>query len=185
MGAVLWMLLFGAARAGAFGVEMATKLEALPGATPVSGDVYRLPTVPSPHDDFITYLVLAPREHGVVRVIGVTKAQPGDITGAAVTAQFDALVGALSPKYGAPERFDLLHSGSIWSRPGDWSRAVAANQRTLMAIWKRAEGWPPELNAVLLNAKAQGDDTYLTLTYEFVNAAAYEAARKQKSEAGL
>ena len=182
---LLMWLCVSSAVAGAFGVEMATKPSDLPIEKDNGDGTYDLKSVPLPHDEFFLYSVYAPKDYGVVRILASSNPSTGDMTGVDIRRRFDVVVEQLTAKYGKPKLIDFIQSGSIWNEPVYWARSIKAGHRTLLAAWEPREGWPPDIDFVLLRVHAMDNFTYMTLSYDFKNMDAFEAEVKKASQKGL
>lgn len=133
-------------------------------------------SVPSPHPDFVTYLVASAEGVGVAKIIANSEPIDGDEYGDVTRSLFEKLRAQLTTKYGEPELFDFLKVDSIWSEPRDWANAIRNRERFLSARWKRkAVNLPSELDVISLDAHDLGQGCQVSLTYFGANWPALEA----------
>lgn len=133
---------------------------------------------PTPHPSFVTYVVQATPEHGVVWIKGLSADLSGDQFGNATRSLVDRIASQLESKYGRAEKTDLLFDGSIWDEPRDWMSGLSENQRMYFYVWERprAKGLPDDIKTIFCGANASDSSTGgVSLEYASVTMAAAEA----------
>lgn len=155
------------------GMPMAELRHSVPSMHPVQGtQAFETATVPRPHSDFESYIILATARQGLCKVVGIGKSTMNDAYGEQLRSIFDRLVAALTEKYGEPQRLDNLRAGSIWNEPRDWMMSLRQNERTLFVLWPQQgqDSVGPGVRGVVLEARATSSNSgYVRLTYEGMN----------------
>lgn len=184
----LWLVV-GSAHAGAFGIDMGTPVSTLKVVDTVEADGplkgYSV-VPPLPNSEFESYLVLATKETGVCKVIGLGKIHENDSSGDDVKADFKGMLAALSGKYGEPTSYDFLRDGALWSRENDWAASINQNERVLVSFWSPKASASQTISIVQLEVDAQNlHDTYLKLVYEFSNFETCQQIKQAEDDRGL
>lgn len=125
-------------------------------------------SVPKPHPDFESYLVMASATHGLCKVTAVGETIQINSFGNQIKEKFTELASTIQAKYGPGQRQDFLQAGSIWNEPEDWAMALAKEERVLAMIWETPKvPAGSALSAIMLRAHALNTSAaYVILTYE-------------------
>lgn len=176
---------------GPFGLQMGLSLDevktVIPGIS--SSDnvplVYHANSVPSPHPDFESYMLVISRASGLCKVVAIGKSISSGNTGQEVRSAFDSLDEAISSKYGKGKKYD--YSTDRDESPEYWMMYLLKKNRTLAKYWDKNEGstLTNDIGFISLEAGATRIDTgHLMLGYEFLNmpdCVAESKAQKHKS----
>jgi len=162
------------AQAGPFGLDMGTPLVELNKQMKlklVSTGVYSTPSVPKGHPDYDDYRLIVAPAQGLCKIYAFSKVISTSVYGTELVDKFSGFESALSTKYGQPEKFDLLRSGSIWKERQDWMVGLLKKERMLVSYWpKKARDLPESIYAIQLKAVAiSTEEARVTLGYEFKN----------------
>jgi hypothetical protein len=162
------------AHAGPLGLEMGTplkKLRAKVQLTPEGRNEYRARSLPGGHPDFAAYRLLISPVHGLCKVTAWTRPVRTGPRGLEIRHRFDQLREALTSRYGAGRRYDLLREGSLWGNRQDWMVALQRNERRLYAVWTdEMTELDGKVSQVKLRVDPVGTDkARLQLGFEFRN----------------
>ena len=131
---------------------------------PQAGQSLAFVTPPQPHPDFESYGVVISPTQGLCKVIAIGRDITLNSFGDQLKTAFAETSRALEEKYGKPQVFDYVQSGSIWKEREDWAMSLAKEERTLAAMWEKPGS---DLGGVLLESIASNSHTgYLRLSYE-------------------
>jgi hypothetical protein len=159
-----------ASYSGPFGLEMGMPLAELSKVTTLKLEapfIYSTPRVPKLHPDFDNYLLKVTPDHGLCKIVTSTMVKTSAY-GTEIIEKFNSLDGALTTKYGTPERLDFLKVGSIWGEPRFWMMGLYKNERILMSSWEK--DLPDNLASIDLSANSLGLDMALVrISYNFKN----------------
>lgn len=180
--------------AGAFGIEMGAKPEAMGGKLDprinqggfVPG--YNLDTPPKPNSEFTNYVLYATESTGVCKITAFGRGHQGDINGASIRSTIAELSAVLTEKYGASQTSDFLKSGSVWHDPEDFAMALKQKERVLASYWmaQTKATLPADIRTIALEARGLSqNETYLILTYEFANFGTCMELENKNKNAGL
>jgi hypothetical protein len=186
------------ASTGPFGLEMGMTILQLQKLGPVvrEDDHYRI-TVPLPNSRFAHYAAVLSRQTGLCKIVALTAPIPTNVFGEGLRLEFNNLQQALENKYGGGEIVqDYLKSGSIWREPGEFMTGLRKDERKLQAFWVdksvattvpgKQFSLPNALSAIAITAAtSNGDQGYLTLTYQFSNYVSCEAAIAKEKDGSL
>lgn len=181
-------ILVGAAYAGPFGLSQGMPLSAFKGKNKqMTGMLYELTEVPSPHPEFDHYMVIISDTVGLGKIIARGGQIETNPQGSQLHYKFDALLEALTKKYGKPKMNDFLAEGSLFNAPGDWMVALCRKERTLVAFWAADDvKLPDQLHGIILEVLGDSNtEGHLELTYEFENFPAIAKEIKQAQDAAL
>lgn len=176
-----------------FGLQMGTpvsQLQRMPGfqrASATSTDVYLL-TPPTPNPEFEQYMVLATPQAGLCKVVALGRTYRADSYGDTLRSRFGNLQRLLTERYGQPEVYDFVKRDSIWREPRDFAMGLRMNERYLDAFWVREDlpRLPNDLESIALTGKGlSSTETYLTLSYEFMNMEACQREVRARGGQGL
>ncbi len=133
--------------------------------------LYGTPSLPKGHSDFDDYRLLITPQHGLCKVVALSKAIPTSVFGEELKDKFEKIESAISQKYGQGKRYDFLRSGSIWSEPRDWMMGLRKNERTLAEFWTGdTSQLPDNIHVIALKTHATStEDGLIELGYEFKN----------------
>lgn len=164
------------AHCGPFGLEMAMPLPRLQGelgAQPTEGAKHSFTTtsVPQPHPDFARFQLFATPEHGLCKIIAISRSFDTSSFGDELKGKFKDLAAALASKYGEKKEYDYLKSGSLWTEPQYWMMGLLKKDRTLAAFWtSEKKPMPDSITTISLEARAMSDTRgAIVLTYDFTN----------------
>lgn len=160
--------------AGPFGLEMGSSLTDLKKQIPLKPEntgLYTTQSVPTPHPDFQSYNLIISPNHGLCKIIALSKNISTSIYGSELINKFSNIESALTNKYGTPQKFDHLRHGSLWKEPRDWMMGLLKRERTLSSFWSNdKQTLPDHLQAISIEARAASTELAgLILTYEFTN----------------
>jgi len=143
--------------AGPFGLEFGSSLASLSKLKlkQVKPFIYATTTVPNGHPDFDDYrLVISPR-HGLCSYTGWVSKIDTNSYGDRLREKFESLRDALTNKYGEPEVFDYLKSGSIWKERREFMMGLKLEERSLKAFWVSEKvSLPSNIGGINLRAYA-------------------------------
>ncbi|MGO9134803.1 MAG: hypothetical protein ACLP8A_12270 [Methylovirgula sp.] len=164
---------------GPFGIDFNSKIEAYPQCkkdlTPGS-DFYLCSSVPRPHPDFSSYMIIYSETLGICGVGAVTKMIDVNSFGTELIALADDISSQLSIKYGKPKKVD--YGMGLYSSPEYWMLALKQNERTYAYLWNGS--LPDGIKSIQLSAQAEGIRRGdLTLVFRSANAAACLAEQKK------
>jgi len=100
-----------------------------------NGDIVLFRTAPKPHPDFKFYAAFFSPTVSLAKVTAGTEIMKVNSFGNELQSKFAEIRSALAMKYGSPEDFDMLKSGSIWKEPKDWMMGLYQKERLLSAYW--------------------------------------------------
>ena len=136
-------------------------------------DTYICTSAPKPHGAFENYFLWYVGEFGLCKTVAVGKTIDNDAYGDVVRRRTDKLAQQIEKKYGPPtDKFDFLHSGSIWDEPRDWMLSLSRNERSYVYAWSSDMGYIPIANVKTIMLQAHGHnsrDGYVTVAFEFSN----------------
>ncbi len=175
--ALIWgVSLTGQPWSGPFGLKMGLSVKQIESAgitlTLEKEDLYLASSVPSPHRDFESYMLVMSPTSGLAKIIAISKDIQTNSQGHSLRGKFEDIQTVLESKYGESETMDLLMPGSIWDDPGDFMMAIKLEERILVCSWFEDNDSMKayNLDAIALQAKATDSNTgYLSLLYEFTN----------------
>lgn len=159
---------------GPFGLRKGlTKAEAEKISAPLEegpAGIYRTERVPRPDAQFQSYWLVITPESGLCAVMAAGTAMEINPEGAQVRAAFAKARTSLAARYGEPAAVqDGLQRGSALTRPTDWSTSLAAQQRSLVAMWK-LESHPAGIVAISLEAAGlNASRAYVRTVFGFDN----------------
>ncbi|WP_418126374.1 hypothetical protein ABL849_32145 (plasmid) [Variovorax sp. 375MFSha3.1] len=178
-----------AAAAGPFGLNAGDTVETVGKVAQLKPTeqqgVYTVSRLPNGHPDLDSYRLIFGPATGLCRIAAWTPAAQSSAYGDEIRRDFRSWQEALTAKYGAPEKFDYLRSGSIWNEPKDWTMSLAKKERKLVAFWTPT---PPvdQVSRIAVEAIATSSGRYsINLEYEFDNFDACSASLKSKKNANL
>jgi hypothetical protein len=169
--------------AGPFGLEMGQPVSQLQIVKTLKENEYEI-QVPKTNSTFEKYLAIATKENGLCKVLAIGVANNLDSNGDRVKMQFGTLSAALEEKYGAPQTFDHLESGSVWQAPTQFAMGLYQNERTLAKFWTGK--LPDNIQSIALQAAGLSiSATNVTLGYEFSNLDQCESHTQEKDKSAL
>jgi hypothetical protein len=117
--------------------------------------------VPKALSDTLTVILLFGNDDKLWRVYTESKRWTNDRSGISVRTRFDELRGLLSVRYGKPTDY-LLEPQDKYYRPYEkFAYSISQDYRTHAAIWDMSDV------SIELVVKAQYEDTYYSLSYEY------------------
>ncbi len=169
--ALAWVV---SAHGGPLGLEMGAPLKDLRARirlTPEGHHEYSAKSLPGGHPDFAAYRLLISPVHGLCKITAWTRPVRTGPQGNEIRQRFETLREALTGRYGAGRRYDLLREESLWRDPRDWMVAMHSRDRDLYARWTdeyvELEAY---VSAVHLRVNTLGPSkASLQLGYEFRN----------------
>lgn len=173
--------------AQAFGIEMGVSLSELEGAEDIGNGNYVI-SVPRPHSEFESYVVVLSETTGVCMVRGIGKNHNNDRTGINVRTAFDTLEAALKKTYGAGEQTNWLQPRALWDGAHEWVMSIRQNERLFGTDWTVTDGaeLPEEIKAITMQIRAVSSDTsYIVLQYRFSNFEECDREIKAQDASGL
>jgi len=171
------------ALAGPFGLDMGQSVSQLQIVKVLKENEYEI-QVPKPNSTFEKYLAIATKENGLCKVLAVGIANSSDSNGDRVRLQFESLSAILQEKYGTPQTFDHLESGSLWQEPTQFAMGLFQNERTLAKFWTGK--LPDNIQSIALQAGGLSmSATNVTLGYEFSNLEQCENHVQEKDKSAL
>ena len=180
-------LLVGSCSAGPFGFEYGMtkaaliKLVGRDAVKEEKDDVLVLKTAPKPHELFESYTVFISPEHGLLKIVAVSRDIATSEYGDEIRERFEGIHTGLEKVYGEPTHaFNFLREGSIWNEPKDWMMGLLKKERTFGAYWDIK---PPREHLTLLGLEVIALSTetgYLRLAYEFEGWEQYVDERQAK-----
>lgn len=147
---------------------------------------YRSDSVPMPHPDFESYLLLFSAQSGLCKIMAIGKDISSGDTGFEVRSAFDDLDKAVTGKYGKGKKYDF--TSERYDSPEFWMMYLLKKNRTLAKIWSEKDGsaLTGDLESISLEAKASDMSTgYLVLRYEFQNMSDCIAESETEKNKGL
>lgn len=157
--------------AQAFGIAMGTPIENLEIEKDHGSSTYTI-SVPKPHSEFETYLVLATPQTGVCKINAIGKDHNNDRFGTSVKNAFSELHSALESRYGTHKFYDFIAPGGIWDGPEEWVMSIRQSERYYDAFWDEEEksSLPEEFQGITLGVRANSSDSaYISLSYTYSN----------------
>jgi hypothetical protein len=175
---------------GPFGIAEGEPLSRL--SSPMKQEVpglYKLATTPEPYPGIEFYLVQNTPQHGTCMVKAISTDIASDSQGSELMSAVDHVEEDLVERYGKPQKFDFLHSGSIWNQPEDWLMGLSKSERSYSYFWERPKGADPKVwrgvTVIGLVAGADGSKGWYTIEYDFENIKECEADLKHEAAKNL
>lgn len=183
-------VLAGVVNAGPMGLSMSeTLVELQKKATlkSVSPFLYETSKLPGGHPDFENYTLLITPEHGLCKIVAVSKPIDTSAYGTELLSAFNKYYESLVRKYGKADRYDYLKAKSIWSEPNDWMTSLLKKERTLVAFWPgEAAPLVDNVTSIKLEAYAANRETgIIAIGYEFANAKECTELVREKRDSAL
>ena len=173
--------------AQAFGVDMGASLSKFEGAEDIGNGNYVI-SVPRPHSEFESYVVVLSEATGVCMVRGIGKNHNNDRTGANVRRAFKTLETALNSRYGAGDHVNWLQPRALWDGAHEWVMSIRQNERVFGTGWTTEGGaeLPEEFLAINMQVRAlSSDSSYIVLQYRFSNFDECDREIKAQDASGL
>jgi hypothetical protein len=146
---------------------------------------YGASSLKSGHQAFERYKFLIDPELGLCKVIAVGKTITTNSFGEGIRNDYEGLASALTAKYGPGKKYDFLRSGSIWDESKDFMMGLLKKDRTLATFWINMP-LPDQLASIGMQAYAlSGSTGWITLNYEFKDAAKCVEKSKAKTNGTL
>jgi hypothetical protein len=132
---------------------------------------YSARALPGVHPAFAAYRLLVTPTHGLCKITAWTSPVRTDMKGDEIRQRFEILREALTDRYGAGMKYDLLREGSLWHEPADWMVALQQHERDLFAVWTDENNdLPGHVAKVQLRVNPMRvNRAQLQLGYEFEN----------------
>lgn len=163
---------------GPFGLSIGLKKDEINGKlTEIKPFVFQTEHVPKKHSSFENYVLKIGPKSGLSWIKAIGKSIQTNDFGISVKASFEEMKDKLAKKYGQPEEYDFLLTGSIWNEPNDWMNGIINGERSLVASWKSSstQTLPNNLESIFLGAQAEDTSSgYLIIEYSFTNHKASE-----------
>jgi hypothetical protein len=102
---------------------------------PKGNDEYEVRSLPGGYPGFNAYRLLVAPLFGLCRITAWSPAVHTGPRGEEIRARFEQLREALTGRYGAGRRFDLLRTESPWRDGDEWLLALQHRDRSLYAVW--------------------------------------------------
>lgn len=176
------LLLTSNAVAGPFGTEMGDAQEKFQGLVPIPtskmpGKIYAVPNLPKKHSTFSTY-VLSFGNNGLAGVFGVSENFTNDGYGIKIKNEYEKIKSQLTEKYGQPQIYEELNSGSIWDNDNEFVISLLKNERAHSCEWNK--NLSDNVSLIRLKILAiSSDTTQLAIFYKYKN---YDDIEKQQNE---
>lgn len=173
--------------AQAFGVEMGTSLSELKDAVDIGNGNYVI-SVPRPHSEFESYVVVLSEATGVCMVRGIGKNHSNDRTGSGVRGAFKTIETALNSNYGEGKQSNWLQPRALWDGAHEWVMSIRQNERLFGTDWTTEGGaeFPEEILAITMQVRAISSDvSYIVLQYRFSNFEECDREIKAQDASGL
>lgn len=158
-----------AAKAGPFGVDVDGFALEKYGCMKTDGLYYTCLKVPTPHNEFETYVVRYHPDAGVCTIKGIGKDINENGFGTTTKEHVDKIYDQVSPKYGKLDKMDFLLPTSIWNESDEWLMGLVQNDRSYAYIGAVA---PPieGINTYGIMAGATSSDTgYVIVEFQTTN----------------
>jgi hypothetical protein len=132
---------------------------------------------PDASKKFDEYLVLAPKDFGLI-MVSASETVETNVYGYSLKTEYENIQDMLVSNYGEPVTDDdYLLTGSIWNEPDDWLSALAKEERKLSSSWK--------VNGTTIYLYASCENPYygkgkINLIYYFPS---FDTYNKQQEEA--
>ena len=173
---------------GPFGIEMGSPVSSLGNCKTKSANEVSCDTVPKPHPNFETFLVIHSEKTGVCAIVAIGKDMYDQGTALSMRGTIDELAGYMTRSYGPATLRDEIAKDSPHQKPIEWMTAFVNKKRTYLYRWPSAPGAKLKNNvqSIVLSLRPLNENFgYMLLRYEFTNFSACQSAIREKASENL